>query len=396
MTPVPATITVDFISNYAGVHRVCWRMGLSGPYDCTTLVNCAGGGTSCQATIPISVDNETCDNVVFDGYVQATCNDEGSLDGRIPFQSTFVPDPVCKPYTISCINAAVASINVIDGGSGYDPMAAPAVSILGGGVGATATALVTDGGLLTWSDPGAQGQGYNPGVYFNVPFTTISGVGSGAIASQVTVDGSGNIDSVNVILDSANPGSGYMPGDSVSLDAAALGGSTPTQAFLVDVITTDTGRVYAVTLDTPGSGYTVGSGTIAPPAMGVTATIEVLLEPCPNFVLPDGCEGNPPFEIIGMEIGQSVDQCLIAMPEVIPAGFEVNASLGCCYNCSQVTFTVGLTGVTLYYTDCVTKAIVTTVAAPSQVVGPVCAVNNSWWWTDKDNPVAIITTPGCP
>ena len=63
MAAIPATITVNFTANYAGPHRVCWRIGASGPYDCTTSVTCTGGGNPCQAVITTTVDNESCDDL---------------------------------------------------------------------------------------------------------------------------------------------------------------------------------------------------------------------------------------------------------------------------------------------------------------------------------------------
>ena len=101
MAPVPATITVNFIANYAGTHRIAYRSGGAGPYSFVTTP-CVGGGTPCSGTIAITVDNETCDNVVYDGYVQATCEDEESVNGRIPFTVTFTPNPVCDAYSITC------------------------------------------------------------------------------------------------------------------------------------------------------------------------------------------------------------------------------------------------------------------------------------------------------
>jgi len=101
MAPVPATITVNFIANYAGTHRIAYRSGGAGPYSFVTTP-CVGGGTPCSGTIAITVDNETCDNVVYDGYVQATCEDEESVNGRIPFTVTFSPNPVCDAFSITC------------------------------------------------------------------------------------------------------------------------------------------------------------------------------------------------------------------------------------------------------------------------------------------------------
>ena len=97
----PATITVNFISNYTGPHRVCWRIQGSGnPYVCTNIVDCLGGGNNCQAVINTMVDSESCDTTIFEGYIQATCNAEGSATGQVPFTVTYVSDPSCKAYLL--------------------------------------------------------------------------------------------------------------------------------------------------------------------------------------------------------------------------------------------------------------------------------------------------------
>jgi hypothetical protein len=103
MAPVPATITVNFIANYAGNHRIAYRPVVvpSVPYSFVTTP-CVGGGTPCSGTIAITVDNETCDNVVYEGYVQAECELEISVNGRIPWTVTFSPNPVCDAYSITC------------------------------------------------------------------------------------------------------------------------------------------------------------------------------------------------------------------------------------------------------------------------------------------------------
>lgn len=98
----PATLTVTFTANYAGPHRICWRIqGSLGPYVCTNIVNCAGGGNACQAVVTIMVDPESCDPVTYEGYIQATCNPEGSPIDQVPWVATFTPNPVCKPYRIT-------------------------------------------------------------------------------------------------------------------------------------------------------------------------------------------------------------------------------------------------------------------------------------------------------
>jgi len=98
----PATITVNFTANYKGLHRICWRQCNVGAYVCTNLVDCVGGENVCSATVSIMVDPESCTPVCFEGYIQATCNPEGSPVDQVPWSATFVPSPACKPFRITC------------------------------------------------------------------------------------------------------------------------------------------------------------------------------------------------------------------------------------------------------------------------------------------------------
>ena len=98
----PAIITVDFLGNYAGPHRVCWRVQGSGnPYVCTNIVTCVGGGNPCQALINVMVESESCTDTIFEGYIQATCQPEGSSTDQVPFTVTYTPTPSCKFYTMT-------------------------------------------------------------------------------------------------------------------------------------------------------------------------------------------------------------------------------------------------------------------------------------------------------
>jgi hypothetical protein len=100
----PATITVNFIGNYAGLHRICWRVCNTGTYSCTNIVECEGGGNPCSAVISIMVDPESCDPVCYEGYIQATCNAIDSPIGQVPFTVTYTPTPTCVGWTITCDN----------------------------------------------------------------------------------------------------------------------------------------------------------------------------------------------------------------------------------------------------------------------------------------------------
>lgn len=103
MTPVPATLDVTFNSNYAGLHRVCYAIAPSTSYDCSNTVVCLGGGAPCSVSIPITVENDSCTAVTYQGYVQAGCEDPSSLSGRIGFSVTFTPNPDCKSYRVTCV-----------------------------------------------------------------------------------------------------------------------------------------------------------------------------------------------------------------------------------------------------------------------------------------------------
>lgn len=143
--PVSAELTIHFTANYVGNHLVCYRIQGSGdPYTCTT-VSCLGLGNPCQATFTITVDNETCDSVIYEGYVSADC--EPSV--LVPFPDfTFVPTPECNRYVITCETVSLAGLTIVNPGAGYDPGNAPSTAnggitlSGGGGTGFVATAIV--------------------------------------------------------------------------------------------------------------------------------------------------------------------------------------------------------------------------------------------------------------
>lgn len=131
----PAIITVDFISNYAGPHRICWRIQGSGnPYVCTNIVECTGGGNTCQALINTMVDPNLCDPIIFEGYIQATCNAEGSPTGQVPFTVTYTPDPSCKAYILTNNTGLPYSLTSADLGLNCDGTVRPDITLIDYGV----------------------------------------------------------------------------------------------------------------------------------------------------------------------------------------------------------------------------------------------------------------------
>lgn len=142
-------IQLTFTANYTGSHRICWREGSSGAYDCSITVGCTSGN-SCTVDIPVDTDNQTCEVREFEGYVQPTCVDEESIEKRVEFSNTFTPVNTCQSYTVTCDTTSVESITVESGGSGYPQSPPPAVTLIGGGgTGATAVAVVNGSGEIT-------------------------------------------------------------------------------------------------------------------------------------------------------------------------------------------------------------------------------------------------------
>ena len=128
-----ATITVDFLANYAGQHRACWRVQGSGnPYVCTNLVTCVGGGNPCQALINVMVETESCDDVIFEGYIQAACQPEGSSIDQVPFEVTYTPIPTCNMYTLTNNTGDTYNFTSSDLGVNCDGTTRPALSLADG------------------------------------------------------------------------------------------------------------------------------------------------------------------------------------------------------------------------------------------------------------------------
>lgn len=180
MAATPATIDISFIANYNGPHRICWRIGSSGAYTCQT-VNCAGGGATCTTTIAISVDNETCANVDFEGYAQPSCIDINSTDKRVAFQVTFVPTPACNRYIATCTSVPVLSLTLNVAGTNYPSPPALVISG-GGGSGATGHVVTNGAGTVISIVLDTPGSGYT-----SVPAVTIANSPDGSHTTVTAV-----------------------------------------------------------------------------------------------------------------------------------------------------------------------------------------------------------------
>jgi hypothetical protein len=391
MAPVPGTITVNFISNYNGGHRVCWRTGGAGAYDCTTIVMCAGGGAPCQAIIPVTVDNETCDQVVFDGYVQAVCQVEGSLTDRIPFTVTFTPDPTCDKWDVECTSVNIPSYTIIDSGSGYTVGSNPALTIVGGGGSAAAAyGVVGDGGLKTFTITNG-GAGYNGGgsaVFANVPAVNIVGAGVGALL-DVTVT-LGVITAVTISTGNTDPGTGYAPADTFDFNNANLGGSGA--GAIITVNTVNTGEVQYIVVTNTGSGYSSAPTVTVATSPILRARAEANLGQCAGFDFGNDCDGNPIGNVEPQDLGYVYKKCSSVAPTP-PSGWNTVAN-GCCYDCVTVVFTAVGVNADVTYTSCTTGELLTATVLVGTPLS-VCAADNSWYW-DPSFTVTVGTTPGCP
>ncbi len=384
------------INNYGSY--VCWRIGSTGPYDCTTVVTCTGGGAPCSASISITVDQETCSTETFEGYVQATCEDVGSLSGRVPFSSIFTPTPTCAGYQITCNAVAVESISMTILGTGYDPLSPPAVSFSGGGggTGAVANAIVGDGGIKTKTISNG-GTGYDGGgsaTFLAVPAVTLTGIGTGAIFDVTVAVGIITV----VTLNSSNlaPGSGYAINDTFNFSPADVGGTG--SGAIITVNTLNTGEVQYINLSAGGSDYTVAPiVTIGLSPSGTNATASAVMAPCPPLDYGTDCDGNSRATIDNIELGQVFNACYTGTPPSLASGFIIN-EVGCCYDCVTVTITKPdspTQTATLTYIDCTTLETVTQVISESASIS-VCMVNDSWLVTEDTGTTSVVVGGSCP
>jgi len=400
MASVPATITVDWTSNYDGPHRVCYRLQGTIPYNCTgtgTHPYCGGGGASCSYDIAITVDNETCDNVTYEGYVQPACEEEVSLVGRIPFAVTFVPDPACNKYTATCARVSVASCTMTNNGSGY--VGVPSVLFLGSlGTTALGTAVLGDG-IITAIDAWTAGTGYNIANATSTQTvnvlraTQIATTGAGMTA-DVTFDAAAVI--TNIVLNVA--GSGYVTADDTSpltIDLTSLiDGTAPATEATIDVSCTGSfaDQVDSITITNPGSDYTaVTVVTIDAPGAGVTATATVVMTQCTTLTIGD-CGGGGPFTIDNLDVTDTISLCGASTPTV-PGDYDVAEDLSgnCLCACENVDLeNTGTQPIQVTYIECgtapATATRIVSLAAAATAAG-IC------WVTDSVN-VDDLGVPG--
>lgn len=370
MALTTAYITLNWSSNYPGQHRVCYRIQGSGsPYTCTTSLtphpNCPGGALPCSYQISIMVDNETCDVITYEGYVQPICEDETSLANRTTFVVSFIPSPACKRWELLCASGSVQGATVTNPGSGYNPLSAPTVTITGGGgSGATATAIVGQG-IIGSTSITTGGVGYTNGSYTNVPL--IGGTGTGGTV-DVTVTG-GVITAVT--LNTA--GTGYQNATNLAPDPSVVGTpGTPGEIAIV----TNYGIITGITMGTTGSGYTsTPTVTIAAPVSGVTALATAVLTICAGQLGRECPDVITEYRYPSLSVGESIALCSETAPTP-PTPYTVTQVGSCLCNCESATIAAVGGDITVTYYNCTTSELTTTTVLEDSDI-TVCAVVGS-------------------
>ena len=374
MAATPATLQIDFTSNYTGGHRVCWTITGGPPYDCTTIVNCLGGATACQALIPIMVDSEQCGGpITFEGYIQAVCEDIASTVGRLPFNVDFTPDPTCDRYTITCVLAGVDTINVTNPGSTYNA-GAPVVTITETGapptIPATATANLGTGFLIGAAITAA-GTGYT----LNEKICISDGAGGAGADLEITaIGGSGEIQAVVLNL----PGDLY---ESPVADAEnGTCGSLSTGTGAIIALTTDFQTVVSITVTAPGSEYdAVPDVTVAaPPGGGITATAVANMLDCAAFNPGNDCNGDSLAATPGLPFLEPWGVCIDDGTEQVLASEYSMVNEGCCTDdCIDyhIENTDPISSHNALVTECGTGDVITVTVAASLTVS-VCAAQD--------------------
>ena len=340
-----ATLSITFTPQTSINHRVCWKETTDTLYDCSTIATSCIAGIPKTVTISVTVFNESCDPIVYEGYVQPVCEPESSLVARTSFPNiTFTPDNPCLFWQATCL-PGIADINIDNSGSGYTPGVDIPITFTGSGSGATGTCYITDGTIL---DPGDvtitnPGSGYTPsGYYPNVPAVNLTGTGIG-LTFEVTINGSGQISFLNPVATLG--GTGYAPGDTVELDNTFMGGIG--SGVIITIDTVSTGSIYYCVVDTPGSGYGLST------TMNYTGNADLVFdfEECDaEYVFGEDCSGEiiSYYNIDGTGKPKPDDTINMCHPQVLPDptasnNWEVEQREDlCCYDCEQVNLTLAL------------------------------------------------------
>lgn len=391
----PNTLRLQFTPNYTGNHRVCYRLGIAGPFDCSTVV---AGVVGVPQTVDIPFDytviDLTCNSDVITGYVQPVCVPESCPYLRTDFLVSYTP--YCRLWTVECTDAPVETVGATSVGSGYTPGAVIPVIFTGGGggVGAAADAYIADAavGSIGINNPGT---GYTDGTFYNVatvPAGPQPAVGTGLVLAQVEILG-GTVNSFSFAQNSADAGAGYVNGDTFTLNIPGNPGNGDIELVAGDV---HSGDVLWIDLTNPGSGYTVAPGV----SIGGTAVLVATLMQCPAYDLGTDCSG---FNV-GLQLQRSIGWKYFICQAIGPGNPSTidgwTATLGtlpanCCYACEQLAYTNSSGGaLNVFYIDYATRAW-TLVNVPDGDTLTVQIVQGSAWLEDGTPSGSPLTGTPC-
>lgn len=355
-----ATLTINYIANYAGNHRVCYRQVGTTNYCCLTHVVTTIGpqtftidfsvpadycfGTANEVAVPVETE---CGPYEYEGYVQPGCEPEGSLLSITPWGPiSFTQDPSCLSYDVECTTSFVQSITLTN--SGYALEDFPTYTFTGGGPCSTPPTITIDSmtvtnGSIAVGDPGT---GYQVGEIL----TMVGGVGTAATFTVTAIQGGG-------------------PTGPLAAITLATAGSYTTLPAVYPATTTATGSagpndasfylfygVEAITLTNNGTACTSPVSITFNTSAEIAPTADVTMAPCPVITTPS-C-GTTTTVQIGFT--HSVVFCESTGTPVLDPRYTVTPQGTCC-DCKKATVTLiggGIPVPYVYYTDATTNNVV--------------------------------------
>jgi len=408
MTPIAGALTITWTNQYVGNHRICYRQVTAPPsaFVCINNIPCPNPpGTVNTYTIPVVVDNDSCNPVEWEVYVQASCEDEASANGRVYVSPNpeFTPDPTCLAQSFTCSQVSVVGFNIIDGGSNY---AGSETADVGGETVGITIGLASPTAMLI-VDPGSC---LVDGVYPGVTPLTNTGIGTGTFTITVTA----NV--VSAIV--ADPGCvGFAPADQLTFDSAVLGCVAPCLCNaannpVIDVTATDYRQVVSIDLPT-GLFSSVPVVVVDPPTFGPgdTAVAVAVLGNCPNGwdaginCLTDDL-GNFPIDVaLGLSFNICYEDGDYNGTETLSDLYDIYGYLlanpaDCCFECVDIEVdNQSGASIEFSYINCVTKDIVGVSIPDGSAPVYNCVVNNSWAstidYTNVANGVTVtVNSPG--
>lgn len=356
-----ATLTINYIANYAGNHRVCYRQVGTTNYCCLTDVVTTIGpqtftidftvpadycdGTPNEVVVPVETE---CGPYEYEGYVQPACEPEGSLLSRTEWGPiSFTQDPVCLSYDVECTTSYIQSITLTNPGFAIHDF--PTYTFTGGGPCSTPPDITIDSMYVTniEIENSDRGTGYQVGEIL----TLVGGVGIPATFTVTAIQGggpTGPLQSVSVLT----PGS-YTTLPAVSpATTTATGSAGPNDAsfkvyYAVESITlTDNGTACTSPVSIS---FSISGGEVVP-------TASITMAPCSVITTPS-CGTSTTVQV---GFTQSVVFCESTGTPVLPAEYTVTPQGTCC-DCKKATVKLiggGVPVAYLYYTDATTNNVV--------------------------------------